>query len=67
MKKSKIEFKEGEKHGKATWWFSNGKRAIEGSFTNSKKDGKWIIDKKLCWGCAVCPQFFPDCIKVIKK
>jgi len=29
-----------------------------------KKKGKWLIDKKLCWGCTVCQQFFPDCIRI---
>jgi len=31
-----------------------------------KQKGKWLIDKKLCWGCTVCKQLFPDCIEVEK-
>lgn len=30
------------------------------------KNGKWFIDKKLCWGCTICKQLFPDCIEVAK-
>ncbi|MFH0869223.1 MAG: thiamine pyrophosphate-dependent enzyme, partial [archaeon] len=30
----------------------------------SKSNGKWTIDKRLCWGCSVCMQLFPDCIRV---
>jgi indolepyruvate ferredoxin oxidoreductase alpha subunit len=29
-----------------------------------KKKGNWFIDEKLCWGCTVCKQLFPDCIKI---
>ena len=31
-----------------------------------KKTGKWFIDKKLCWGCTICKQLFPDCIEAAK-
>jgi indolepyruvate ferredoxin oxidoreductase alpha subunit len=31
-----------------------------------KLDGKWQINKKLCWGCTICKQLFPDCIEVAK-
>jgi indolepyruvate ferredoxin oxidoreductase alpha subunit len=30
------------------------------------KSGKWFIDKRLCWGCTICRQLFPDCIEVAK-
>jgi len=29
-----------------------------------KSSGKWSIDRRLCWGCSVCMQLFPDCIRV---
>lgn len=32
-----------------------------------KEKGKWIIDKKLCWGCTVCKQLFPDSIEMVKQ
>ncbi len=31
-----------------------------------KEKGKFVIDKDLCWGCAVCKQLFPEFIKVEK-
>lgn len=29
-------------------------------------EGKWQIDKNLCWGCTICKQLFPDCIEIAK-
>ena len=31
-----------------------------------KEKGKWVIDQDLCWGCSVCKQMFPECIKVVR-
>lgn len=32
-----------------------------------KEKGKWHIDKKLCWGCTVCKQLFPENIRIAEK
>ncbi len=31
-----------------------------------KEDGKWFIDKDICWGCTVCKQIVPSCIEISK-
>lgn len=32
-----------------------------------KKKGKYFIDEDLCWGCSLCKQLFPDCIRIKKQ
>lgn len=31
-----------------------------------KENGKWLIDRDLCWGCTICKQIVPSCIEVSK-
>ncbi len=31
-----------------------------------KENGKWLIDRDLCWGCTICKQIVPSCIEISK-
>jgi antitoxin component YwqK of YwqJK toxin-antitoxin module len=36
-------YKDGREHGKWTYWYRNGQKAVEGSFNQGRRTGKWIF------------------------